>query len=61
MVIATPNREQLEKMAAAKGITGSYEELCQNTEIRKLVLTEMNSVAKREGLHGFETGKNIYL
>jgi long-chain acyl-CoA synthetase len=29
--------------------------------MRKLVLTAMNEVGRREGLNGFELAKNIYL
>jgi long-chain acyl-CoA synthetase len=49
------------RLAEAKGIQGTFEELCKKKEIRTLVLTEMNSVGRKEGLNGFELAKNIYL
>lgn len=61
VAVVTPNRPQLEKLAESKGIVGTYEELCENIEIRKLVLAEMNAVGKKEGLNGFELAKNIHL
>lgn len=35
--------------------------MCENSEIKKLVLTEMNNIGKAEHLHSFEMAKNIYL
>jgi long-chain acyl-CoA synthetase len=49
------------KLAEAKGIKGTFEELCGQKAIRFLVLSEMNAVGRKEGLNGFELAKNVYL
>lgn len=37
------------------------EDLCKNLEFKRLVLQDMNRLAKSEKLRGFEVVKNIYL
>ena len=39
----------------------SLSELCKSPEIKALLLKEIQTVAKKGGLYGFETPKDIYL
>lgn len=49
------------QLAETKGIKGTFEEICTQKAVRTLILTEMNAAGRKEGLHGFELAKNIYL
>jgi len=40
-------------LATAKGLTGSYEELCNNKQMKILLLTELNALGRKQGLNGF--------
>lgn len=57
----TPNKDKLQALAEAKGINGPFEEICRSKQLRTLVLIELNNLAKKGGLHGFEQAKNIFI
>jgi long-chain acyl-CoA synthetase len=61
IAIVVPNREELLQQAAAKGIQGNFEELCDSNIVKSFILREMNAIGRKEGLYGFELAKNIYL
>jgi long-chain acyl-CoA synthetase len=61
IAIVVPNREELLQQAAAKGIQGNFEELCDSNIVKRFILREMNAIGRKEGLYGFELAKNIYL
>lgn len=61
IAVMVPNKEALEEIAKKKGITGTFEELCNNKEVKTELLTILNNFTKKAGLQGFEQAKNIYL
>jgi long-chain acyl-CoA synthetase len=61
VAIIALNRDELQVLAQSKGIKGSHSDLCANPQIRKLILTDINELGRREGLNGFELAKNVYL
>lgn len=61
IAIAVPNKKKLMEIAAEKKLEGSFEELCQNKDIRSEILKHLNHTGKEGGLKGFEQARNIYL
>lgn len=61
MLIAVPLKENLLAYAQEKGFKESYESLLKDSNFRATVLQDLNDHAKKSGLYGFETAKNIYL
>ncbi|XP_063051820.1 long-chain-fatty-acid--CoA ligase 6 [Engraulis encrasicolus] len=59
--IVVPDPEVFIDWAKDRGIVGSYEELCQNPDVKKAVLADMTSVGKEAGLKSFEQVKDLYL
>uniref|UniRef100_A0A671TCJ5 Arachidonate--CoA ligase n=1 Tax=Sinocyclocheilus anshuiensis TaxID=1608454 RepID=A0A671TCJ5_9TELE len=60
-VIVVPDPEVFVDWAKERGVVGSYEELCQNPDVKKAVLEDMMAVAKEAGLKSFEQVKDLYL
>uniref|UniRef100_A0A8C1TDG5 Arachidonate--CoA ligase n=1 Tax=Cyprinus carpio TaxID=7962 RepID=A0A8C1TDG5_CYPCA len=60
-VIVVPDPEVFVDWAKERGIVGSYEELCQNPDVKKAVLEDMTAVGKEAGLKSFEQVKDFYL
>uniref|UniRef100_A0A673JU25 Arachidonate--CoA ligase n=1 Tax=Sinocyclocheilus rhinocerous TaxID=307959 RepID=A0A673JU25_9TELE len=56
-----PDPEVFVDWAKERGIVGSYEELCQNPDVKKAVLEDMTAVGKEAGLKSFEQVKDFYL
>ena len=42
-------------------IKGSFQELCQNKQVRSEMLNLLNKEARGKGLYGFELAKNVHL
>jgi long-chain acyl-CoA synthetase len=61
VAIITPDKEHLLKYAEDNKIEGTFEELCKNIQIRKLILSDVTGLGKADGLYGFEQAKNVYL
>uniref|UniRef100_A0A673AXB2 Arachidonate--CoA ligase n=1 Tax=Sphaeramia orbicularis TaxID=375764 RepID=A0A673AXB2_9TELE len=61
MCIIVPDPEVFVDWAKERGFVGSYEELCQNPDLKIAVLEDMKSVGKEAGLKSFEQVKDIYL
>ncbi|TNN50457.1 Long-chain-fatty-acid--CoA ligase 6 [Liparis tanakae] len=59
--IVVPDPEVLVSWAKDRGCVGSYEELCQNPDLRNAVLEDMKAVGKEAGLKSFEQVKDLYL
>ena len=49
------------QFAKLNNINGSYEELCENKQMRILLLKHINEIGKKGGLNSFEMAKNIHL
>uniref|UniRef100_A0AAR2LVU1 Arachidonate--CoA ligase n=1 Tax=Pygocentrus nattereri TaxID=42514 RepID=A0AAR2LVU1_PYGNA len=56
--IVVPDPEVFVGWVKGKGIVGSYEELCQNPDVKKAVLEDMTAVGKEAGLKSFEQVKH---
>uniref|UniRef100_A0A673IVU2 Long-chain-fatty-acid--CoA ligase n=1 Tax=Sinocyclocheilus rhinocerous TaxID=307959 RepID=A0A673IVU2_9TELE len=59
--VVVPDPEVFVNWAKERGVVGSYEELCQNPDVKKAVLEDMTAVAKEAGLKSFEQVKDLYL
>ncbi|XP_064823640.1 long-chain-fatty-acid--CoA ligase 1-like [Oncorhynchus masou masou] len=59
--IVVPDPEVFIDWVKKRGIVGSYEELCQNLDVKKEVLEDMTAVGKEAGLKSFEQVKDLHL
>ncbi|CDQ56712.1 unnamed protein product [Oncorhynchus mykiss] len=59
--IVVPDPEVFIDWVKKRGIVGSYEELCQNPDVKKEVLEDMTAVGKEAGLKSFELVKDLHL
>uniref|UniRef100_A0A672S6S6 Arachidonate--CoA ligase n=1 Tax=Sinocyclocheilus grahami TaxID=75366 RepID=A0A672S6S6_SINGR len=59
--VVVPDPEVFVDWAKERGVVGSYEELCQNPDVKKAVLEDMTAVGKEAGLKSFEQVKDFYL
>uniref|UniRef100_A0A668AJD0 Arachidonate--CoA ligase n=1 Tax=Myripristis murdjan TaxID=586833 RepID=A0A668AJD0_9TELE len=59
--IVVPDPEVFVDWAKERGFMGSYEELCQNPDVKKAVLEDMTAVGKEAGLKSFEQVKDLHL
>ncbi|XP_024921305.1 long-chain-fatty-acid--CoA ligase 6 [Cynoglossus semilaevis] len=59
--IVVPDPEVMPEWAKKKGIFGTYDDLCKNTELKKAILEDLVSLGRASGLHSFEQVKNIYV
>uniref|UniRef100_A0A8C5HD63 Long-chain-fatty-acid--CoA ligase n=1 Tax=Gouania willdenowi TaxID=441366 RepID=A0A8C5HD63_GOUWI len=59
--IVVPNPEVFVTWAKDQGFVGSYEELCQNPDLTKIVMKDMQAVGKVAGLKSFEQIKALHL
>lgn len=46
--MVNPNKEALESWAAANGITGDFESLCQNPKAKEYILGELSRIGKEK-------------
>lgn len=49
------------ELAKKNNMNGSFEELCKNKEMKKILLKEIFNFGKSSGLNSFEQAKNIYI
>ncbi|XP_070545515.1 long-chain-fatty-acid--CoA ligase 5-like isoform X2 [Ptychodera flava] len=59
--VVVPDEDTLPKLGTSLGITGSFEELCENKAIKDAILEDMIKIGKEAGLYSFEQVKDIYL
>lgn len=48
VAVVNPNKEALESWAAANGITGDFESLCQNPKAKEYILGELSRIGKEK-------------
>jgi len=53
VAIVVPKKDHINKIAAQLGIEGTVDDLCQNTAVKALLLGELNSHARLQGLFGY--------
>jgi hypothetical protein len=51
VVIIKPAKEHFLQFAKQNNLNGSYEELCQNKDMRILLLKSINGIGKKAGLN----------
>ncbi|NXA46538.1 ACSL1 ligase, partial [Nothocercus julius] len=61
IAVVIPDPETLSNWAKKRGFEGSYEELCKNKDLKKLILEDMVRIGKEYGLKSFEQVKDIVL
>ena len=62
MAIIVPDEVVLKAECTRLGIEGSsFEELCRNHEVKKMLMQVMEKVAKNNNFMGYERAKNIYV
>ncbi|XP_043568665.1 long-chain-fatty-acid--CoA ligase 5 [Chiloscyllium plagiosum] len=61
VAIVVPDPEVLPEFATSKGFKGSYQQLCKNSEVKKVILEDMVKLGKEAGLKSFEQVKDLYL
>jgi len=61
IAVAVPNMRTLTEAAAARGITGTPEELCANLAVHKIVLDDLARLQKEVKLQSFEGIKGLFL
>ncbi len=61
VAIIVPNKEYIEELAKQKGISASFEELCQRDDIKQEIFNNLEEIGKTEKLLGFEKVKKIHL
>ncbi|KAL6615722.1 hypothetical protein ACP70R_037992 [Stipagrostis hirtigluma subsp. patula] len=61
VAVINPNKEALESWAAANGISGDFEALCQNPKAKEYILGELSKIGKEKKLKGFEFIKDAHL
>eukprot|EP00980_Cylindrotheca_fusiformis_P004633 scaffold991_cov128-Cylindrotheca_fusiformis.AAC.5 len=66
VAIIVPDEEPLRSLLASKDnlsslAKGDLNEICQNKEVKKLVVAEILKVAKKTGLQGFEIPRAVHL
>ncbi|KAM9394012.1 long-chain-fatty-acid--CoA ligase 1 [Pholidichthys leucotaenia] len=59
--IVVPDQEVLVNWAKDRGFEGSFEELCQNPDVKNAVLEDMRTVGKEAGLKSFEQVKDLHV
>ncbi|KAM8923821.1 long-chain-fatty-acid--CoA ligase 5 [Pelodytes ibericus] len=59
--VVIPDPEVLPDFSGKLGIKGPYEELCNNTVVKKAILEDMIKVGKQAGLKSFEQVKDIHV
>ncbi|KAK9806319.1 hypothetical protein WJX72_010249 [[Myrmecia] bisecta] len=61
VAVVVPNKKALTAWAKQEGVSGSFEELCQNDKARTYVAGELAKTGKEKGLKGFEIVKAVHL
>ncbi|KAJ0449824.1 putative long-chain-fatty-acid--CoA ligase [Helianthus annuus] len=59
VAVVVPSKEHSEKWAHQNGLKVSYSELCNHTQLREYILSELKSTAERNKLRGFEHIKGV--
>ncbi|XP_043911777.1 long-chain-fatty-acid--CoA ligase 5 [Protopterus annectens] len=59
--IIVPDQAVLPQFAAKNGLSGSYEDLCKNSVLKKAIIADMVKLGKEAGLKTFEQVKDIYV
>lgn len=61
IAIVIPDPDTVPGFAKKLGLTGSMEELCKKTEMKKAVLADLTKLGKEAGLKSFEQVKAVHL
>uniref|UniRef100_H2ZCR8 Long-chain-fatty-acid--CoA ligase n=1 Tax=Ciona savignyi TaxID=51511 RepID=H2ZCR8_CIOSA len=61
VAVVIPDAEALSTWCSGKGQNGTYQELCANENVKKLILEDLLAVGRKRGLKTFELPKKIHL
>ncbi|CAL8305441.1 unnamed protein product [Boreogadus saida] len=61
VAIVIPDAETLPGFAKKHGLSGSVDDLCQRTEMKKAILADLTRLGKEAGLKSFEQVKDVHL
>ncbi|CRK87831.1 CLUMA_CG001619, isoform A [Clunio marinus] len=61
IAIVVPRVENLKEWAVQNNIPGTLSVLCNNAEVKTLIMDDMNAIGKEYGLKSYEQVKDIYL
>lgn len=59
--IIVPERTSVEPLAKSLGVHGSWEEICEDSNVKKAILQDIESIGKEAKLNGMEQVKKIHL
>uniref|UniRef100_H2ZDV1 Long-chain-fatty-acid--CoA ligase n=1 Tax=Ciona savignyi TaxID=51511 RepID=H2ZDV1_CIOSA len=61
VAVVIPDAEALSTWCSGKGQNGTYQELCANENVKKLILEDLLAVGRKRGLKSFELPKKIHV
>ena len=61
IALVVPVEPALQKLAKDIGVTGEFDDLCANAQVRAAVLKELQTMGRRGGLAGFEIIEGVVL
>ncbi|KAM6541725.1 hypothetical protein CsatB_006172 [Cannabis sativa] len=61
VAVVVPERLALENWATTRNLTDDFKSLCENPKASKYILDELNNIAQKHKLRGFEMLKAVYL
>ncbi|KAG1656671.1 Long-chain-fatty-acid--CoA ligase 1 [Nymphon striatum] len=61
VAIVVAEKPPVMKYCKDNNINGTWEEICQNQSIKSLIINDLTSFGKKEGLKSFEQVKDIYI
>ncbi|KAM7494343.1 hypothetical protein LguiB_028952 [Lonicera macranthoides] len=61
VAVVNPNKQAVEKWAAANDISGDFDSLCTNPKVKEHILGELTKTGKDKKLKGFEFVKAVHL
>lgn len=61
VAVVAPHEDNTRKWAESNGFKGSFTELCALTKLKEYILQELNSVAEKNKLRGFERIRGVLL
>ena len=61
VAVVVPDEVYLTEYCRNLGISGTFEELCENRKVRSIIMEDLQKFGKAAGLMSYEQVKNIYL
>jgi long-chain acyl-CoA synthetase len=61
VAIVVPDKDTIMPWAKSKGINGSLKDVCNNAQVKGMILEDMKLLATQAGVKGYEMPKDIWL